>query len=42
MTILIIAIVAVLAVYACRHAYREEQREAETRRLIRRLYGGGE
>lgn len=41
MAIMIIVIV-VLSAVAIRQAVRAERREAETRRLIKRLYGGQE
>lgn len=41
MTTLAIAIIAIAAAIALCHAIREDRREQETRRLFRRLYGGG-
>ena len=40
MTIIIIALVAALAIYAARHAWVEDRNDQEFKRLVRRLYGG--
>lgn len=43
MEVLILAVAAIVIVlFAMRQSVRAERREAETRRLIRKLYGGGE
>jgi hypothetical protein len=39
---ILIVVIVVLAAVAIRQSVRAERREAETRRLIKRLYGGGE
>jgi hypothetical protein len=40
MKILIVILVAILAVYAARCAWLKKREEEETRRLIKKLYGG--